>query len=265
MPQIQQIATVSQVLLSMFVKEVDYLDDFDMGDYMGTQTRTIAVFNHGPFSGPLASACAMISRMNKLGFGHKRFNSIAHPIVMSFPGLAKALGLPMHGKKRFGVEDYIQLFEDNQMDFLGVAPEGEYSMYGNGLDVQPFRSPKSIEIALRARCDIMLVICKGFEKWQKTINIQQPWRKKLLKSIMLAQPFVDKIDDAFLKNADHYGLPWLMTRIPHLTVYTKRYYPQLQAEDLGHDPKVRRQQLQVEADRMRSVMQDMVNQLKQRP
>ena len=200
-----------------------------------------------------------------MGFGHLNYASVAHPLVLGMPGVAKLVGLPLNeGQKRYHVDDYVRLFEEQDLDVLAVAPEGEYSMYGNGLDIQPFRSPRSLEIALKADCEIILVTCRGYELWQKNIDIQAPWKKKILKKAMLMVPFLDKIDDEYLQQANQYSMHWMTRRIPDFYVYSKKYEPLLKKEDLHDDLTLRKEQLQKEADRMRHTMQAMVNELKEK-
>lgn len=85
--------------------------------------------------------------------------------------------------KRLRVADYVELFRSGRLNILSVAPEGDYSLYGNGVDIQPFRSPRSLEIALMADCRIILVIGRGFERWQRNVSIESAWRKRLVRRL----------------------------------------------------------------------------------
>ncbi len=44
-------------------------------------------------------------------------------------------------------EDYIELFKSGRLNILSVAPEGEYSLWGNGVDIQPFRWVDVVQVA----------------------------------------------------------------------------------------------------------------------
>jgi hypothetical protein len=160
------------------------------------------------------------------------------------------------------VEDYVSAFKDNNLDALVVAPEGEYCLYGNGIDIQPFRSPRSIEIALKADCEIVLSVAKGFECWQKNIDVRSPLRKLLIKTLAFPPPRLFTTDEEYLEKAENFSIQLPPKRVKDFYIYSKIYKPVLKAEDMSDDEDVRLKQLWIEAEMMREEMQKMIDELK---
>lgn len=155
----------------LLIRNVHFRDGMAWAEHLETEKRALIVANHGPLLGPLAWVCAFFPRIVDLGYGHLTYSAIAHPIIRNIPIFARIVGFEKRGGKRLRTADYVELFESGRLNILSVAPEGEYSLYGNGVDIQPFRSHRSLEIAYRANCRIVLAVARGFEHWQRNISI----------------------------------------------------------------------------------------------
>lgn len=246
----------------LFVGEVRFRDGFSWTEQFSTGTRALFIANHGPILGPLVWVAALFPRVVDLGFGHLTYSAIAHPIVRNIPIFARVVGYERRGSKRLRADDYVELFGRGRLNILSVAPEGEYSLYGNGVDIQPFRSARSLEIALRADCRIVLAVASGLERWHQPVSIAQPWRKGLVKRATKLVPFLDKIDEAALVRADQLSVSGIFGKIPELTIATELYEPELSRDALAADRAHRDEQLWAEADRVRERMKGMLNEIR---
>lgn len=56
-----------------------------------------------------------------------------------------------------GVDDLVHKLTRDGFNDCGIMPEGEYSNVGNGIDIQPFRSHRFIEAAVRAEVPVLLL------------------------------------------------------------------------------------------------------------
>ena len=246
----------------LFIKRVHFRDGFRWQDYLRTEKKGLIVCNHGPIIGPFVWIMALLPRIIDLGYGHLIYSAIAHPIIANVPIFARMVGFEKKNGKRLRTADYIELFNSDQLNVLSVSPEGEYSLYGNGVDMQPFRSARSIEIAVRANCRIILVVGRGFEHWQKNFSIKDSWRKQLVKKVAKKIPFLDKLDESALEHADQLSISGVFGRIPDFYVSSELFEPELTAESLAEDRTTRDKQLWVEAERMRLQMVRMLEELK---
>ena len=245
-------------LRRLCIKRVRFSDGFCWEASFNSETRALIIANHGPIIGPLVWVMALFPRIVDLGFGHLSYSAIAHPAIRNIPLFARMVGFEKRQGGRLRTADYIELFRSGRLDILSVAPEGEYSLYGNGVDIQPFRSPRSLEIALEAHCRIILLVGKGFERWQRNLSIEQRWRKRLVRRLALGIPFLDKLDDSALDRATQLSLSGLFGRIPEFQVASELYEPELTAKSLAADRATRNEQLWQEAGRVRQAMQRML-------
>lgn len=262
MVRLDQYDTLARLLRPLLVRRVHFRDGLDWQEHFASEPRTLLVANHGPLLGPLAWVPAIVPRMVDLGFGHLRYSAIAHPIVRNVPLFARMVGFEHWGRGRLGVEDYVELFRAGRLDVLSVAPEGEFSLYGNGVDIQRFRSYRSLEIALRADCAIVLVVAVGLEHWHVPVPLGGRLGRKAFKRVAELVPFVDRLHEDALDQATHLSVSFIYRRIPDLYVATERYHPALGAAELASEGAVRDEQLRVEGERMRRQMMRMVDALK---
>jgi hypothetical protein len=242
----------------LFIRNLHFRDGFPWAEYFGNETRALIVANHGPIIGPLVWVAALFPRIVDLGCGHLTYSAIAHPIIRNIPIFARMVGYQKRQGKRLRADDYVELLQQGRLNILSVAPEGEYALYGNGVDIQPFRSARSLEIALRADCPIVLAVGSGFEHWQRTVSIEPRWRKRLAKRLALQIPFLDKLDEEALARADRISISGMFGRIPDFTVATELYQPVLTRDALSDDRATRDEQLWAEAERVRSQMKRML-------
>lgn len=254
--------TLVRACRRLLIKNVHFRDGLPWKEYFETYSKALIVVNHGPIIGPLAWVSALFPRIVDLGYGHFTYSAIAHPIIRNIPIFARMVGYEKRGGKRLRTADFIELFDSGRLNILSVAPEGEYSLYGNGVDIQPFRSYRSLEIALKADCRIVLAVAKGLEHWQRNVSIESGWRKRLVKALAMRIPFLDKMDEQALDEARQLSISGMFGRIPDITVCSELYVPELTKEDLAQDRESRDEQLRIEGERMRREMIRMLEELK---
>lgn len=262
MVRFDEFDTILRLCRRLFIKNVHFRDGLPWEEYLRTEKRALIVVNHGPIIGPFLWVIALFPRIVDLGYGHLRYSAIAHPIIRNLPLFERVVGFEQRKGDRLRTTDYVELFKTDQLNILSVAPEGEYSLYGNGVDIQPFRSPRSLEIALRGDCRIVLAVCRGLEHWQRNISIREDWRKRLVKVLALKIPFLDKLDERALESAERLSISGFFGRIPDVYVASELYEPELKVEDLAEHRATRDEQLWREAERMRGEMIRMLDGLK---
>lgn len=257
--------TLARLLRRLLIRNVHFRDGFVWEDTFAREPRALFVASHGPLLGPIAWAAALFPRIVDLGFGHLQFSAIAHPVIRNVPIFARMVGFERRGNARLRAADYVELFESGQLNILSVAPEGEYCLYGNGVDIQPFRSPRSLEIALLAKCRVVLAVARGLEHWHRSLSIESRLRKRVVGQVMRRVPFVDRLHEEALEEANHLSISGVYGRIPDLYVATELYEPELRVTDLAQDRASRDEQLRVEGERMRRQMMRMVDSLRAAP
>lgn len=261
MVRLDQFDKYVRPLQRLFIRRVHFIDGMPWQDLLTKENKGLIVLNHGPIIGPFVWIIAVLPRIVDMGYGHLKYSAIAHPIIRNVPFFAKMVGFEKRGGKRLGVDDYVRLFDNDELNLVSVTPEGEFSLYGNGVDMQPFRSPRGLEIALRARTRIILMVGKGFESWQTNVPIDKPWQKRMVRWFARRIPFLDRLDEEALGQATKLSISRIFGRIPDFYVSSEMYEPELKLEDLSEDRETSRKQLWEEAERMRQRMIAMLDEM----
>ncbi len=141
MVRIDEYEKVVRICQRLFIKRLHFRDGIDWPAYLKTEKKALFVVNHGPILAPLVWVAALLPRVIDLGYGHLTYSAIAHPVIRNIAIFARMVGYEKRNDKRLRTADYIDMFDSGRLNLLSVAPEGEYSLYGNGVDIQPFRSP----------------------------------------------------------------------------------------------------------------------------
>ncbi len=119
---------------------------------------------------------------------------------------------------------------------LVIFPEGANTFFGGTDGIRPFRSPRFVELAIRAGVPVLLVVHRGTEAWSRGL----PMPRALLGRWGAA--------------GARLNLPRVPRKIERLVVAVDCYQPTLSAADLSPDPATRRGQVQAEADAVHARM-----------
>src|SRR5205085_5756721 len=100
-----------------------------------------------------------------------------------------------------------------------VFPEGAMTFFGDVRKVQPFRSPRFLEVAIRAQAPILLAVHRGTEEWNTLLPIPKE-----------VTPYIRMISSFFGKRMDEeqfLNLPINLKRVAKFSMVTKLYVPEL--------------------------------------
>jgi hypothetical protein len=144
----------------------------------------------------------------------------------------------------------IEAFRDQPVNDIAILPEGDNCIVGDVYEIRPFRSPKFVELALATNAPILITVHRGAEEWGRDFYIPS-----------YLFPLIKRFQPAYLyplyKNPV-LNLPTRITHIPKFSMRSLLYMPRLSYEDLSSKPRERWFQLQSEAQRVRTLMQDLL-------
>ncbi|MBX2994355.1 MAG: hypothetical protein KF681_06025 [Bdellovibrionaceae bacterium] len=152
-----------------------------------------------------------------------------------------------------GFEELLKHFLGSERRDLVIFPEGARTFFGDLTQIQPFRSPRFIELAIRAQAPILLAVHRGSETWNLELALPREWGAFLM-------PF-SRFFGQGLMEAGSLNLPILLKKIPHFHMKLHLYTPALYESDLSGSEAERRSQLQAEAENIRALMQEMYDSL----
>jgi hypothetical protein len=216
--------------------------------------KLVVVVNHGSQVGALSGLLGLADQYYQHGGANRYPFGITWRGFYKLPGYKQFFSYLTQVDTVISVEDAVKLLTDSEFTDCVIMPEGEYCNFGNGVDVQPFLSPKFIEMAIRAKVPVLVVAQKGAETWS--------WPVEISNSLMGLADWLPGNLQTGLKRSRMINIPkpW-RKKLDVLRMSFYLYQPKLTEWDLDKDEEKRLRQLQIEANKVRSRMQLMVNTL----
>jgi len=214
--------------------------------------RLLIVLNHGPMLGPVPAAVALGQAALSGGGAERVPFGIAWRGFYRLPLVRQLAGRLTRAEKELNVFDAVARLKEGPWTDCVIMPEGELCNLGNGVDVQPFRSGRFIEVAVRAGVPILMVAHLGTEQLARPLEV--PRLNGALSRWLpshLQQP---------LARSGMVSLPWLLDgRIDQLRMTFALHQPALTQEviDSPQGPRA----VSREAQQVRAGLQRLVNQL----
>lgn len=215
--------------------------------------RMVVILNHATPLSWIPAIGLLTNEVVKAGGGDRTPIGIADKWLFSNPFTLPLAQYLTQSDRHLSFDELIEKFQNSEKTDLALMPEGANTFFGNVHEVQKFRSPKFIEIAIRANAPIFIVVHKGSESW--SLPIQFP-----LEIAKLILPY-SKFFGEKLMNSEALNLPVFMQKIPRFAMSCELYHPTLKVEDLSDDSSERRQQLEEEGEKIRARMNELLLQL----
>ena len=136
-------------------------------------------------------------------------------------------------------------------DFTDVAifPEGSNCFFGRGEIIQPFRSPRFIELALKMKAKIFIVVHRGSEDWAHSVRVQG---RDLPFQAYLPGWLNEKI-----QQGGFFVIPKIPKKIRQFRMTCDFYEPSITIDELSRHRGTKMKQLWSEAELVRIRMQEM--------
>jgi hypothetical protein len=256
MRTVEDYARWTQLVKSYYFDQITVLPDTDtVREIYRDNPKTVTVMGHGPASSPSYVHIAMFDILLKHGGSDRRPMGVGWKHFYKVPGMKQFVSYVTNVDAPHDFDEFVKLFIKEDFSDLLIYPEGENCMFGNAVDIQPFMSPRFLEIAIRAKVPILLVVHYGTQHavYPLKVNREQArWVKY----------FAPKTG-AKLESSGLLSFPkFLAGKIPELKFSFQLYHPQLKLKDLPKNKAARREKLNEEAEEVRGLMQDMVDALK---
>ena len=214
--------------------------------------KLVVAMNHGPMAGPVAGSIAMMDQYSKNGGSQRISMIIAWRGFYHIPVVKHLIRYMSQVKMPFNLDGFVKQMAEKGVTDLFVMPEGENCTYGNGRDIEPFLSPRFIEMALKTGTPILVAVHTGSEQWSNIVPVSQKLNP-LLK-------FLPKKSYQRIKETRQINIaPLRLTTIPELQVSFRLYQPTMKLSDLEKENKW--ELLQKESENVRDIMQQQVDQM----
>jgi len=239
-------------LLRSVVDEFDFTAEEPLEQVLKTP-RLVVVLNHGTPISWVPPICLLTEKACEAGGADRVSKGVVDRFLYSNPITRPLAEYVTQSSQPQSFDELLEQFQSMERTDLVIFPEGAMTFFGNIDEIQPFRSPRFIEIAVRTGAPLLVCIHRGTEKW----NMRLPLPLELAQTVGMFSNFFGKR----LQEDQQINLPLRLSKVPRLRMRTKLYVPKLYASDLAGNPEERRQQIQGEAEDLRSMMQEMYDEL----
>ena len=241
-------------LSELLFKKMAFCSHPPLHEILKREPKLLWISTHGPTLGAIALIAAIRKIGPENGAKDRIMLIVAERTLYDNP-LGKQLAIYLSQMRQpMSLEEITTCMKNSPANDLLIAPEGGNSLFGDGVAVQPFRSPKFVEIAVRNNMPMVLYAHRGAEIWGKRRLYKKRWCK--FYNILFSQHLHKK----FKENGwiFHITFP---RRVPLFRIFLKLYFPELKAEALSEDEDLKMMQLWQEADKVKDQMQKMVESL----
>jgi hypothetical protein len=255
MRSIKDYSLVASAMTKALAKKISFHPSSDnMREILAEHPQLVVALNHGPMLGPLASTITVSKLYMENGGEDRSPLAIMWRMFYQIPLYKYAIQYITQVDRGLNFDEFLAKMQNEGFTDLLVKPEGENCNYGNGLDIEPFLSPRFIEFSLRLNAPILVLVHKGSENWSTTVPVSPKLDRVLSK---LPKKTFDRI-----KETRTLSVPLWTKRLKNLNAMYKLYQPSITMDDLPEDIEERKAMLTVEADNVRALMQSMVDELK---
>lgn len=227
-------------------------DSEDLAAILRDNPQLVVAMNHGPPAGPLAATIALMDQYSKHGGAERKPVVIAWRGLYQVPLVRQATRFISQVRRPPDFSGFLKKLTHEGFTDVFVMPEGENAVFGNGRDIEPFLSPRFVELAVRAQAPILIAVHAGSEHWSNFVD-WPPALDFLLRS--LPTRLYHRIRAQRRLNLP----PWRIRRLPAIGVRFRLYQPSVTLTDLQGDNA--RAALQHDADQVRALMQNMMDSL----
>lgn len=216
--------------------------------------KLVWAVSHGPGFAPIFISMALQEVLLKNGGANRHQLMIAWKHFYKIPLFKRLIKYYSQLPEPLKGDDIIQKFSNEDYNDFIVYPEGENSIYGDGIKVEEFVSPRFLEIAITANAPVLIAAHYGSQNSASKVNLsekQVKWIKKL------SPKAVQKL----AKPGDVYLPGFKSSKAPEFKLIFKLYQPELTLTSLPEDKAERQQALAKEAEKVRSIMQGLLDEV----
>lgn len=222
----QDLLPVADRLAPMFYREEAEGEGMEaLTGILAENPKLMIVMNHGPMLGPAPALTALVRTMVRHGGGERVPFGVTWRGFYRLPGVGPLAERLVQTTAETGVEDLVAKLCGPTFNDCVLMPEGAYCNMGNGVDIQPFRSDRFIEAAVRAQVPVLLFAHSGTERLGRPVPVPRA-----------AHFLVARLPHHLRRVIDQSGvvsLPWLLGgRIPELGIACELFRPELTPEAL---------------------------------
>lgn len=241
-------------LMQLMARETRFRAKPSLSEIIAEHPRLIVAMSHGSPLSWLPAACLLTAHVCARGGGGRRPIGVMDRFFFHVPGLKRMAHALTQTSRSLSLFELSQCVESGECSDIVVFPEGSNCFFGRPDELQEFRSPKFVELAIQYDMPILVCVHRGSEAWARAIEVKD----EVIEQLDLLPKFVFDFLESRLRRTGLFALPLLPKPMDCFEMRVELYTPLLSKKDLFEDPIERREQLRAEAERVRASMQRML-------
>lgn len=239
---------VASKVLSWVAKDTRFKSRPSLDRIFSEHPRLVVVFSHSSPLSWIPAPCLLTAHAAARGGGYRRPIAVMDRFFYSVPILKQLATYISQSSKPLSFRELIRHFENLKTADLVVFPEGSNCFFGEPSELQPFRSLRFIEIAVRTKTPMLLCVHRGSEEWGHTVSVPEA-------VLSLGAKFLS----GRLFSSGRITVPLLLKPMPHFQMLCELYQPELQI--LPEDPEMAKVALQKECELIQAKMKAMLQEV----
>lgn len=249
---------LSHIMLSI-AKDTRFRCRPSLAKVLEENPKLVIAFSHASPLSWLPAISLLCAHVTARGGGSRIPMGVMDKLFFSLPGIKKLAHQITQTERPLGFSELHDAYLSGRITDVIVFPEGSNCFFGKPDVLQPFRSPKFVELAIRAHSPILVCVHRGSEHWAQALPINEQIIEKLDWLPNIAYDFLE----SRLKRTKMFTLPLIPKPMERFEMLCELYHPTLKEEDLAHDTTERRAQIKTEADKIHQKMESMLAELDQ--
>jgi len=224
-----------------------------LDEIFASHPRTIVALSHGTPLGWLPSIAVLGLEALACGGQARRPLGVMDDFFFRVPMIRELAHWITQAERPLSYQDVSERFRREEGCDLVLFPEGSNCFFGPPEEIQDFRSPRFIELALETKAPILIGVHCGSESWSTTLPVPET----LVSKVSLLPEAVANFFEKRLRKTGLFTLPLLPRPMERFKLRCELYRPRLSYEALSRDPGERREQLSAEGENVRRRMSEM--------
>lgn len=241
-------------LMQMMAKQTRFRSRPGLAEILAQHERLVVIFNHASPLSWLPAIALLTAHTCARGGGSRRPMGVMDRFFFSVPGLRAIAHQLTQSDQPLGFEELIAKFRAAHGTDIVIFPEGSNCFFGDPSDVQPFRSPRFVELAIRSQTPILVCAHRGSEKWAQAVPVDASVTSMIDHLPPLIAGFLGKR----LRETGILSIPTIPTQLDHFEMLCELYVPSIKESDLDADPARAREQIAAEADLVHAKLEAML-------
>ena len=216
--------------------------------------RLIAVLSHSTPLSWVPAACLLGHYACLAGGAERTPLGIMDRFFFRIPLIRYIAEYVTQSSKPMSFDELKESFQTMSHADAIVFPEGSNCFFGSPDVIQPFRSPRFVELSIRTNTPILLAVHHGSENWAAALKFSE--------QAMTVTKYMPDFLAKRINKSGIFALPLPPRKIPYFRMLCELYEPKLKLTDLKEDSSELKLQIELESEQIRQRMAELLSQIK---